>query len=353
MQPRTLQSTSDIAEAAADAPALSLHILDALPQEPGTPPASEALGSLQELMETIAQVTGLDLCIYPPPRHVSSSSLDHLPAPYRRHMSDFCRAARDTHDGRGCRGHDSLVTNARAAMVAQPFVQTCHRGVAEVIVPIHHGEEHLGTLFIGQVVTPAIEHQGFDAVWAAARSQVIHREPLRRGFEQLPRMSEQQLLRVGRLADAAIRGLAERLSADAFTLEVRLQGAPAIRRAVNILHKEQCWHITAADIAQRVHVSPTHFSRLFHRVMGRTFSHYLTEQRIRHAQVLLRHSTAPIGQIAQRCGFARQSYFTRRFRETCGMTPTQYRARETTHASRPADSRRRPNQAEHQAHAPS
>lgn len=315
-----------------EAPAVALHILDGPAHEVDAPPpsaASGALANLQELMDTIAQVTGLDLCIYPPPRQGSSSSFDELPAPYRRHMSAFCRAARDTHDGRGCRGHDSLVTNARAADVGQPFVQTCHRGVAEVIVPIFHGSEHLGTLFIGQVVTPRIERQGFEAVWAAAKTQVVHREPLQRGFEALPRMSEQHLLSIGRLADTAIRGLAERLSADAFALEVRLQGAPAIRHAVNILHKEQCWHITSSEMARRVHTSPAHFSRHFHRIMGRTFSRYLTEQRINHAQVLLRHSRAPIAQVAERCGFTRQSYFTRKFREVCGMTPTQYRARES------------------------
>lgn len=325
------KTTSDLAEASVDAPALSLHILDALPHNSEV--ASGAIGSLQELMETIAQVTGLDLCVYPPPRQASHSGLDELPESYRRHMSAFCRAARDTYDGRGCRGHDSLVTNARAAAVGQPFVQTCHRGVAEVIVPIHHGREHLGTLFIGQVATPKIERRGFEAIWAAAKSQVIHREPLQRGFHELSRMSEQQLLRIGRLADAAIRGLAERLSADAFSQEVRLQGAPAIRRAVNILGKEQCRRITAEEMARRVHISPAHFSRLFHRVMGRTFSRYLCEQRIGHAEMLLCDGTATIGQIAHRCGFSRQSYFTRKFRQIHGMTPTQYRAQHRTGAA--------------------
>lgn len=301
------------------------HANDASDREGGAD-RDRVIDSLEELFKTISEVSGLEVCIYPPPRQAVSSSITHLPVSYRRHMSDFCRAAKRTHDGRGCRGHDSFLTNNRAAQARQPFVQVCHMGVAEVIVPIFSGEEHLGTVFIGQVVTPQIETDGFEHIWNDAKGRVTSKASLARGYKALPRMSRERLLRMGMLADAAIRGLADQLSDDVFARQIRLHSAPAVRMAVDILHHERCWEITASEMAKRVHLSPAHFSRLFHRIMDTTFSQYLTAMRIRSAQVLLHHQTLSIAQISQRCGFSRQSYFTRKFREVCGMTPSQYRA---------------------------
>jgi len=321
---------------------LPLHILDGnvASASDNAPPseAGSAIGSLQELLDSIELVSGLEASIYPPPQRRTTSNIKSLPIAYRQHNSAFCQAARRTHDHRGCRGHDSVVTNQRAAELGQPFVQTCHRGVAEVIVPIFSGGEHLGTVFFGQAVTPQIEQRGFDAVWSAARDQVTSRRDLEAGFAQLPRMSEARLRRVGMLADMAIRGLAHRLSDEAFAMEVRLHNAPAIRRAIDLLHAEHCWDTTASHMAERVGLSAAHFSRLFHRVVGETFSAYLNQQRIHSARQLLNHSHLPIVEIARRCGFSRQSYFTRKFREACGMTPTQYRSATASdhHASRPA-----------------
>jgi AraC-like DNA-binding protein len=153
----------------------------------------------------------------------------------------------------------------------------------------------------------------------------MDRDALRRGFDALQRMPEGRLWRIGMLADAAIRGLAEQISPEALSLQVQIQSAPAIRVATEILRREQCWEITAAAMAKRVCLSPSHFSRLFHRVIGKPFSEYLTQGRIVKAQNLLHHTNLPVGEIATRCGFSRQSYFARRFRELTGMTPTQYR----------------------------
>lgn len=304
----------------------SLNILANLNDVTTAPSTRTTLGGLQRLFEMISLVTGLDVCIYPPPRQAVQSSIKGLPTSYTRHMSLFCRTAKKTRDDRGCRGFDSALTNGLAAESKQPFVQTCHRGIAEVIVPVFNGMEHLGTVFVGQVVTPQIEARGFDAIWEDAKSQVVSRKQLAKGFDQLPRMSEEKLLAIGMLVDAAIRSLAGNLSDDMFAMEVRLQSAPAIRRAVDILYTEHCWDITSQEMAHRVHLSPTHFSRVFHKVMDKTFSRFLNDHRMTTASTLLHQSSMTIAQVAQRCGFSRQSYFTRLFKEHCGMTPTQFRS---------------------------
>jgi PAS domain S-box-containing protein len=54
---------------------------------------------------------------------------------------------------------------------------------------------------------------------------------------------------------------------------------------------------------------------------------YLTRARINHACSLLRQAAEPIGQIALACGYGDQAAFTRQFRKSVGLTPSQYQKR--------------------------
>lgn len=243
-------------------------------------------------------------------------------------MSEFCRAAKHTTDGLGCRGHDASMVNRKAGELKRPFVQVCHAGVAEAVVPIlSEDDRHLGTVFIGQIVTPEIEAEGFAEVRLRVRGRVRDVDALQRGYDSLARWDEDRLMQLAMMVDAAVRGLGRKLGAEAIDQEVRLQNAPSIRRALDIIRSERCWSITASEMADRVYLSPGYFSRSFQRIVGRPFSEYLTVRRIREAQHLLDKTDLPIGEIAYRCGFTRQSYFTRRFRQQTGLTPTQFRKR--------------------------
>ncbi|MBQ1933541.1 MAG: helix-turn-helix transcriptional regulator, partial [Clostridia bacterium] len=54
---------------------------------------------------------------------------------------------------------------------------------------------------------------------------------------------------------------------------------------------------------------------------------YITELRITNAKDLLSVGTMPAGEIAEKCGFASQYYFSRIFRKNTGVTPSEYRNR--------------------------
>jgi transcriptional regulator GlxA family with amidase domain len=49
--------------------------------------------------------------------------------------------------------------------------------------------------------------------------------------------------------------------------------------------------------------------------------------RVQHARGLLTTTDKPLAEIATLTGFTDQSHFTRRFRETTGLTPDAYRRR--------------------------
>lgn len=80
------------------------------------------------------------------------------------------------------------------------------------------------------------------------------------------------------------------------------------------------------EVARHCNVSPSHFSRLLKAETGRSFRDNLNLVRILAAKKLLAEPHLKIADIAIAVGFRDQSYFTRVFKKTEGMTPSRYRA---------------------------
>ena len=93
--------------------------------------------------------------------------------------------------------------------------------------------------------------------------------------------------------------------------------------------------ITLDDIASHAHISTSYASRLFKREYRISVMEYLTSLRIREASGLLADTTMRIEEIAYQVGYEDAGYFTKVFRKTQGMTPSQYRAK--IHSSGHAD----------------
>jgi len=83
--------------------------------------------------------------------------------------------------------------------------------------------------------------------------------------------------------------------------------------------------ITVAQATQLVHMSPAQFMKVFKLVTGMTFIAYVTRVRVAEAARLLRETDLTIAEIAARTGFSDQSYFDRRFRQTMGKSPRDWR----------------------------
>jgi AraC-like DNA-binding protein/mannose-6-phosphate isomerase-like protein (cupin superfamily) len=74
-------------------------------------------------------------------------------------------------------------------------------------------------------------------------------------------------------------------------------------------------------------VSPAHLSRSMRTAYGVTPTDFVTDLRLEHASSLLAATNDAIAGIAARCGFARQSYFTRRFTAAHQLSPREFRRR--------------------------
>ena len=83
--------------------------------------------------------------------------------------------------------------------------------------------------------------------------------------------------------------------------------------------------LSVADLAREAGLSEVYFRREFKACFGCQPVTYIGDVRMEHAKALLETGEYPISEVAIRSGYDSISYFSYRFRNTTGMTPSQYR----------------------------
>ncbi|MBO4902251.1 MAG: response regulator [Lachnospiraceae bacterium] len=83
--------------------------------------------------------------------------------------------------------------------------------------------------------------------------------------------------------------------------------------------------ISLDDVSREVDISPYYFSKLFKEETGENFIEYVTNIRIEKAKQLLASSRLSMKEICAQVGYADPNYFSRIFKKTVGVTPTEYK----------------------------
>ena len=77
-------------------------------------------------------------------------------------------------------------------------------------------------------------------------------------------------------------------------------------------------------LAGELYVNKSYLLRVFKEITGYTPLHYHNKVRCDRAMALLEEGITSIADIGEKVGFASASHFTRVFKNTVGMTPSQY-----------------------------
>lgn len=79
------------------------------------------------------------------------------------------------------------------------------------------------------------------------------------------------------------------------------------------------------ETAAAVHISGAYLSRLFKQAFDTSYSAFLSEIKISHAQQLLVNTSLSISQVAYQCGYHNSNYFCDAFKKVIGVPPLKYR----------------------------
>lgn len=83
--------------------------------------------------------------------------------------------------------------------------------------------------------------------------------------------------------------------------------------------------LSLTSAAAAAFLSPNYLAHLIKKETGRTFVEWITERRITRAKDLLANDTRRIKEIAALVGYRDEAYFARRFRQSVGQSPSDFR----------------------------
>lgn len=101
----------------------------------------------------------------------------------------------------------------------------------------------------------------------------------------------------------------------------------SLRSVLDYIQEHYTQPLTVRDISQEFSYNETYFCRRFKRATGLTVMEYIRILRLELAEKLLKAETCEIRDVAWRCGFTDESYFSRAFKAHSGQTPREFRKR--------------------------
>jgi AraC family transcriptional regulator len=147
----------------------------------------------------------------------------------------------------------------------------------------------------------------------------------------LPIRTITQLYREFRHFDAvstlAIQGLMFELLAETSRSSApRLKQAPPwLHEVTEVLHEQFSETLSLAELAQTAGVHAVHLARAFRKFHQCTVGEYVRRLRVEFASQKLSLTDTPLAEIASMAGFADQSHFSRTFKRSTGLLPTEFR----------------------------
>lgn len=98
-----------------------------------------------------------------------------------------------------------------------------------------------------------------------------------------------------------------------------------IHRAVQYMQAHYAEKLSLEAIAHALSISQYYLSRLFCQITGVPLMKFLNQLRIEKSKQLLTETNLSISEVAQRCGFEDQSYFSNVFKRLCAESPLAFR----------------------------
>ena len=105
----------------------------------------------------------------------------------------------------------------------------------------------------------------------------------------------------------------------------RSEDFSAVARAVQRIRKEYDRPLQVGELASEAGLSVYQFEQRIRRIFHLTAGQLIQKVRMEHALTLLLQTNEAIAAISSKCGYCDQSAFTRKFRETVGLSPSEYR----------------------------
>ena len=262
------------------------------------------------------EATGLPLTLSPADDwHLSHSG--------RRHENPFCALL--AKQNKACAACMQTQHELTSTSHDQPRTVTCFADLSETAVPLRVGEQLIGFLRTGEVLSHAPTAKDYSRVKRRMERLGINMEgeDLREAYFQSPVFSSKRYESVLQL----LQIFAQHLSMVANQVVFQSENAEPlnITKARDFINSNHTEDLSLAAVAQSAHMSTFYFCKQFKKATGLSFTEYLSRVRIEKAKEQLLKPHARVSEVAYEVGFQSLTHFNRVFKKLNGASPTTYR----------------------------
>lgn len=162
----------------------------------------------------------------------------------------------------------------------------------------------LGFLYSNKVISPRI-----DEIFDTIESEYIRNDALT--HHALKTYTEQLLLLMIRNGNEKKR---------------EIDGNVIVEKTIKYIQENYMNDVKLSKVSRIMNVSAEHLSRIFKKETAFGFNEYLTLYRLQRAEYILANEPGrAIGEIAYSCGFNDSNYFSYKFKQKYGISPTKAR----------------------------
>ena len=221
---------------------------------------------------------------------------------------DFCEL---------CRQHCRYEMQMRSQKKSLPYIHTCWKGVCEVVVPIYDKGHFIANAYAGP--------------WRTLdKSKTPKSPPLSKkmvtAYEKLDVLDEPAALRIGEVLSFFFQGI---VSARHGMVTSSEQSEPSKQAILEFIRYRLRGNIRLADLADEVCLSESRTSHVVKSFFNISFQELLIRERLYSAMSILESTSLPIYEVAKHVGIDNPPYFNRLFKSRVGVSPSEYRKRQT------------------------
>lgn len=214
-----------------------------------------------------------------------------------------------------CRSHCRYAMNEKCAKCQEPFVETCWKGISEIVIPLQQDKIHYGILYAGSWrQADSTPHGGLPKKFYVA-------------YKKLPFLPKKEKIEeLKSVLTVFSAGILTRLKEqNAFEVVPDTRG----NQIMEFIKAHATERIELADVAAHLNLSCSRTSYLIRRTLNKSFPKLLNEERLRRVKTLLASSNMTLSELAAQTGFNDEYYLARIFKHQNGQTPGQYKKQYT------------------------
>ena len=185
---------------------------------------------------------------------------------------------------------------------------------------------HFKSVFETKYLNPVTQNRNLDLI--ALRGNTGTQKQLLKKLQHLSKLqaeSDAEFQTRNLLSEIWLLLLEEIKNADSSIFHAPQKNQDRVLTMISFIQENFAQKLTLEDIAGAAAVSTRECLRCFRASIHQSPLDYLIEYRIRVSKKMLESTDLSITEIALRCGFNSNSYYTKQFHRICGKAPNAYR----------------------------